>query len=248
MNDEISAIIIDVKDYREHDAILHALCMDGTILHLVARGIKKVNSKNAAACQLFTYAQIQLNYRETAAMQMLKTAIILHSYRVIREDLLKQSIASFVCECIDKSAFDENVFTLLKETLDILAETSHPWHITCLFQAVMNRMHGIEPHVESCVRCGKQQGIYAISIRDGGFVCKRCYRNGQDQHKTIHQLKCFRLLCKADIAHYETLEAHVDATYEDFEQLYAFFEDYAGIYVKSIRFLRCLMHMEGDLE
>lgn len=250
MNDEFSGIVIDNKEYREHDAILHVLCEDGNILHIAARGIQKVKSKNAPACQLFTYTRMQLNYRETATMQSLKTAEIIKSYRLIREDLTKQSIASYFCECIDKSGFDVDVYSLLKKSLNILESTSHPLRILCLFQAIMNRMHGIEPFVEGCVRCGNQHNIYAISIQDGGFVCKNCYHLEQDIHrtksqkKTIAQLKCFRLLCKADLSHYEILQTYPDFSYEDFEQLYAFFEDYAGIAVKSIHFLRCLMNME----
>lgn len=252
MNDEFSGIVIDIKDYREHDAIMHVLCDDGNILNVVARGIRKVKSKNAPACQLFTYTRMQLNYRETAAMQSLKTAEILKSYRKIREDLLKQSIASYFCECIDKSGFDEDVYSLLKESLDILETTTHPFRILCLFQAIMNRLHGIEPYVEGCVRCGNQHNIYAISIQDGGFVCKNCYHQEHDtqrtasRKKTIAQLKCFRLLCKADMDHYAILQTYPDFTYEDFEQLYAFFEDYAGISVKSIRFLRCLMNLDDN--
>jgi len=61
-------------------------------------------------------------------------------------------------------------------------------------------------------------------------------------------LKCFRLLCKAEMSHYEILQTYPDFTYEDFEQVYAFFENYAGIALKSIRFLRCLMDMEDEAQ
>ena len=150
------------QEYREHDAILHVLCRKRGIVHVNARGIQKVKSKNAPACQLFTHVRMQLPLQETRSIYTLRSAEIIEGYRHIREDLLKQSIAAYVCECIDASKFEEDVFEVVQTVLDILQETTHPIRILCLFQAIMNRMHGIEPYVDGCVRCGNQKAIYAI--------------------------------------------------------------------------------------
>ena len=151
MQEEVCGILVDVKEYREHDALLKVLCEDGSLLSLSARGVRKVTSKNAPAVQLFTLARLQLNYQQTASIQSLRRAEIINSYRKIREDLVKQSIASYFCECIYRSGFEENVYILLKQSLDILQDAKHPLQILCLFQAVMNRMHGIELFVDGCV-------------------------------------------------------------------------------------------------
>lgn len=240
----MNGIIVSAKDYRENDALLHILSEDGELISVVAKGIQKVKSKNAPACQLFTYTRMQLNYREGAAMQSLRSAEIIDSYRKIREDLLKQSIASYFCECIDKSGFELDSFPLLKQSLDILKDTDQPFRILCLFQSLVNRMHGIEPYVDGCVRCGNTQGITGISRSDGGFVCKLCFRTSHDQTKSIEELKRFRLISKAELEHYDILADHADYTYDDFEELYGFFADYSGVTLRSIRFLRCLMNME----
>ena len=98
MQEEVCGILVDVKEYREHDALLKVLCEDGSLLSLSARGVRKVTSKNAPAVQLFTLARLQLNYQQTASIQSLRRAEIINSYRKIREDLVKQSIASYFCE------------------------------------------------------------------------------------------------------------------------------------------------------
>lgn len=243
MNEELCGFIIHHREYREHDAILRILCDDGKLYSIVARGIHKIKSKNAPACQIFTSVRMQINFRENATLQSLKTAEIVKSYRAIREDITKQSIASYVCECIDKSKFEENVFQLVKDSLDILETTTYPLRMLCLFQSIMNRMHGIEPYVDGCVRCGATHA-YGISLHDGGFVCKHCYQRTNDMQQSIVQLKRFRLLCKANIHHYDILKTYTDFGYDDFEHLYAFFEDYDGIKVNSIQFLRCLHDIE----
>ena len=56
MQEEVCGILVDVKEYREHDALLKVLCEDGSLLSLSARGVRKVTSKNAPAVQLFTLA------------------------------------------------------------------------------------------------------------------------------------------------------------------------------------------------
>ena len=106
MIEQIDAIILDSKDYKEKDALLSVLSLKYGILHLVARGIRKINSKNASACLPFTYAKLMVDLKEQRSLHTLQSAVILKSYRKIREDLLKQSIASYFCEMIEKSNFD----------------------------------------------------------------------------------------------------------------------------------------------
>lgn len=243
MNDAFCGIVIEYREYREHDALLSVLRDDGVIIKISAKGIQKVKSKNAPACQLFTYSRWYLNYRETSTMQSLKSAEILESYRHIREDLIKQSIAAYFCEMILYSHFETPfAFDLLKHALDILKSQDDPMVILCLFQVIVNRMHGIEMQCDDCVRCGTTKGIYAISLKDGGFICKMCAK-GYDKVYSSKDLKCFRLLNKAQLEHYDILKEIGGFRFEHFEQLYAFFEEYAGIPIKSIQFLRILKDM-----
>ena len=45
MQEEVCGILVDVKEYREHDALLKVLCEDGSLLSVSARGVRKVTSK-----------------------------------------------------------------------------------------------------------------------------------------------------------------------------------------------------------
>lgn len=246
MNDSMEGIIIDHREYREQDALLVLLNEEGRLISVSAKGIQKLNSKNAPACQLFTHCRLLLNYHETATIQSLRTAELLESYRPLRENLQKQAIASYFCEALLQSKFEtREAYELLKKSLDILCVEEDGISILCLFQALINRMHGVEMVCDSCVRCGSVQQIYAVSLRDGGFVCKACAKSfDKAYHK--EDLKRFRMLAKAELMHYDILKQQGDLGFQHFEQLYDFFEEYTGITLRSIRFLRILKDMERN--
>lgn len=245
MNDVLEGIVISSRDYREHDAILQIICKEAGKQSLVARGLRKLQSKNAASTQLFTHARFYVNYREQATMHSMQTADIIDSYRSIREDLLKQAIASVFCECMEKIAIDdpEYIFSILKQNLDILAQSKQPYAIAGLFLSLMNRMNGIEPYVDGCVICNRQDGIMATSLLDGGFICQHCYQPAQHKQMNKQDLMYFRMLCKAELEQYEILAKFDQWTYEHMKMEYDYFAEYSGIHLKSIRFLSCIQDM-----
>ena len=246
MFDVLEGIIIDHRDYREQDALLTLLDIQGRCISISAKGIQKVKSKNAPACQLFSHSRMLLNYQETRDMQSLRTAELLDSFRLIREDLMKQSIASYFCEVMLKSRFDDKeAYVMLYTALQILQDAEDGMTILCLFQALINRMHGVEMVCDHCVRCGTQHAIYAISLRDGGFICRQCAKSFD---KAYHRedLKRFRLLANAQLEHYSIMEDLGGLRYHHFELLYNFFEEYTGLSMKSARFLSILNHMEKN--
>lgn len=242
MLQEISGIIIHVKEYRESDALLKVLCDNGELLSISAKGVQKMNSKNAPAVQLFTSARLYVDVKNSSAMCSLRKAEILKSFRKIREDLMKQSIASYFCECIYRSDFEFDMYPILIRCMNVLEKTERPISILCLFQSIMNRFHGIEPYVDGCVRCMTPHLIQGITYRDGGFVCTKCLR-ADDKIMTKEHLKMFRILCKADIEHADLIDK-LDVTVEVFEDLYHFFEEYSGISLKSVKFLKSLFILE----
>lgn len=246
MNDKLEGIVIGVKDYREHDVILQVLTKDYGLQSLVARGLKKMNSKNAGVCQLFTQAYFYFNYHETSSIHTIRTADLIKSNRRLREDLLKQSIASIFCECIERTALDHemvNWYAMLQGALDVLEKTEQPYAIAALFLSLINRSQGIEPFVDGCVLCGRSDHICSVSVQDGGFVCSRCFDETKHHLMTLEQLKCFRLVCHAKLEHTSILEKSSAWNYEHFELVYRFFEEYSGIRLKSVRFLNSLQNL-----
>lgn len=246
MNNSLEGIILSIKDYREYDVILQVLTKDVGIQSFVARGIRKLHSKNAAVCQRFTQAIFYVDYKETQTIHAMRTADMLQSYRKLREDLTKQSIASVLCDMI--ITFYQEEETVLYETLsfifDKLNNSSKPYAAASLCLVKLLDLQGMKPDIEHCVSCGRLDDICAFSASDGGFICSHCY------HSTIHQieskinLKCFRLLVLCDLDNYDILEQFTEWNFHHFEALYLFFEKYSGIQLKSMKFLRNIENMK----
>lgn len=242
MNDFVEGIVLSSNEYREYDGILTVSTKDYGVLKVIARGIRKMNSKNASACLPFTHMKMYIHVAEHKTLHALQRTEIVQSHRHIREDLVKQSIASFFCECIEKSEDGLEVFDILEKALFHLEEGDCLLTL-CIFTATMMQMHGIEPFVDGCVHCRRQQRICGISIKNGGFVCQNCFSLRYDVSLQKEQLRKLRYLCKANFQYYEVLSSKIKCEAEDFERLYTFFNEYAGISLRSFCFLKQLLHM-----
>lgn len=245
MNKTVEGIVLSTRDYREQDAIITVLCKEEGVQSLVARGLRKLSSKNVGSTQVFTHGLFYIDYHEQKNIHTMRTADILESYHKLREDLLLQAGASILCECIEKVEWDdpEELFLILKTSLTYLQSTTQPYALFALFLSIMNRIVGIEPYVDGCVGCQRVDGIAGISLSQGGFVCASCMDEYASHTYSKQDLKCFRLLCKAQLENFPILEQYQDWRYEHFMMVYRFFEEYSGIPIKSIRFLKCLQEL-----
>ena len=242
MNKTINGIVLSISDYREYDAIVKILGDDDCRYSLSARGIRKMSSKNIGSVQPFQYAGFFIDYNEQRTMHSLKTADTLESFRRLRADLEKQTIAAVFCECMEKIELWEGSSQFFLNILKELEQSSQPYLIAALFFAHMNRELGIEPFVHGCASCGKMNQLCAISLSQGGFVCQGCYHSNDKLYEK-EELKSFRILCKAQLVHIELLENIQAWSYEHFLMVYRFFAEYSGISIRSIRFLKHIAAM-----
>lgn len=244
MNKTVDGIILAVKDYREYDVILQVLSTDLGLQSFVARGIRKLSSKNAAVCQRFTHARFYIDFKEGQTIHGMRTADLINSFRILKEDLVKQSIASVICDMI-LSFYNDGEYQIyddLQFVLDKLNHSKYPYASSSWLLTRLLELQGITPVVDGCVHCGNTSHICAFSPADGGFVCTNCCREDMPK-ESVTDLKCFRLLVLCDREHYDVLETYADWQFHHFENLYRFFEVYSGIHLKSMKFLRSIENM-----
>lgn len=244
MNKTLEGIILNVKDYREYDVLMQVLTKEEGMQSLVAKGIRKINSKNAAVCQRFVQALFYIDYREGQTIHSMRTADKLHMFRKIREDLVKQSIASVLSDML-LTFYNDNEFDLYEEFTSIIQhinDSPQPYAAACLCLVMLLEKQGMKPIVEHCVKCGAMDKICSFSSFDGGFVCTNC-ATSEHTKETLTDLKCFRLLVMCDLKHYDVLETYHAWNFHHFEALFAFFEQYSGIRLKSMKFLRNIEHL-----
>lgn len=248
MNNCVDGIVLSIIEYKENDCILHVLSREYGKVSLLARGIKKMTSKNASACHLFACSTFTFAYQDKDHLHLLKTAEKKQLFHHIYDDLLSQSVAQVLVEAVDKVEFDNSteVYLLLHSMLTYLHERQNPYTILGFMLAKLNMMNGVSPNVEQCIYCKKDTSIVSISIYDGGFVCSSCFDSHVHQAKELSQLQFFRLLHKAQIEDVPTLCNWKEATYEDIECVVSMFLEHSGIALKSIAFLEKIKDFKKD--
>lgn len=238
----IKGIVLSQLEYREYDMILSVLTEEDGVIKVVARGLKKINSKNASGCLPFSLSNFQIQYHENKTIHTLQTSELINSYRYLREDLKKQALATFCCECIEKSGEDFYGYDYLIQVFELLKDEECQL-LFCMFLVIMMKTHGIEIYVDGCINCHNKKHICAISVSKGGFICENCYTVRTDYKLPKQGLQALRYLCKADFTHYHILKEKITCTFEMMDIIYNFFEEYTGISVRSYTFLKTILHM-----
>ncbi len=246
MNNVCEGIVLSHRDFKDNDVILTILTKEEGTLSFVAKGIKKAKSKNASACELFTYSRFFYNRNERATMQSLRTAERIQMYRHVYDSLQKQVIASLLCEVCNKIVLEESymVFDLLQQSLQHLDKEDNDFCVLAFFIAQLNEIVGVSPNVDGCVHCGNPS-VMAISIINGGFVCSDCYQQEKDIRCSIDSLRYFRLFHKAGLEDYVILAQMKQFTYEEIKPILLIFLEYSGIALTTMKLLREIIAFDG---
>jgi len=240
MNDKTDVLILKQTDYKENDVILHVLSKEYGKLSFIAKGLKKTTSKNAYACQLFSYSTFVFDFKEQSTLQLLKTASVIESYRALRENLFKLSAVS-VCAEIITQLVDVTVehFDVYKSTLDrMVGETDVSFYALNLFLSTILNLEGSAPFVDGCVECGRESGIISIGVGEGGFVCKDCNMQKRLPMYNFEDLQGFRYIAKCQFSQYDILkEQTVTNSFYLTRTQVSFLNVHCGISCRSFRFL-----------
>ena len=234
MNDRITGFVTGWQDYKENDAIISVYTEEYGLLSLYCRGIKKITSKNAYGCQLFSLSEFLLDYNPAKSVQMMKSAALKKEYLGIRGDYQRLALASVVLEIVNKIN-EDSLYDLLMRTVELLDSSSQPYMVFSLFMAAILRMLGISPEVDRCVNCGDDSAIETISVEDGGFICVSCNRQLQLRPYLPEKMRKFRYLNKASFDVYEKLLPLGLDDYELAELMVQFFMTHSGLNLRSWR-------------
>jgi DNA repair protein RecO (recombination protein O) len=240
MNDRIEALILKVDPYKEADGLLQVLSKEHGKLTILARGILKGNSKNAASIQPITQCNMILDLKEP--ISLLHSAAIIDFYRPVKEDILRLSVASLIGEIAMQVASshqpDNYLYSITKDALSGCA-TYPAILVGCLYVSLILKEMGIAPMVDGCVVCDDTK-VSAISVSEGGFVCSRCSKNVSSKSYEANFSRLFRYTVKAEMQHLSTLAKQGEYTIELLSVFVDFFKDYTSIPLKSWEFLRKL--------
>lgn len=227
----MEGIVLSVVPYRENDAIVIILGDDNEKHSYCLKGSLKMNSRNKAFVQ--KHFHIRFEEVEAKGFPLMRQVELINSFQSIHQQLLYMIAADYMCEWFEK--YESSLpFSLLKYYLESLP--IDVYRTLCFFQAYVNEMEGITPHVDSCVKCGSTKNIAVISIKNGGFLCRNC-QSLSHQVRNKNELYHFRILGKIQIDDYSKVK-DIPFFKEDFINMMSFYEEYGSIRWKSYRFFK----------
>lgn len=168
------------QDFRENDQIISLYTKEAGRIETVARGVKKIVSKNAPALEPFSLLDAEIvsgkNYL------YITKVFAAENYQEIRKEKTKLIIANFVLSFLKKilkvGEPDPRIFKLLHSFFKFLNSSKEVRIIiSAAFIGRMICFLGFTPVLGHCSICGKNKFklIYFIASA-GGVVCDVCLK------------------------------------------------------------------------
>ena len=136
---------------------------------------------------------------------------------------------------LEETGMMETEYDLLASAMDALEAGHDANTVICLYLADLLKLFGSEPDVDECTVCGKKM-VRSISVKAGGFLCEEHAVQEKAPFLPKEDLKRFRLLCKAGMAHLDIAEKADPAKLPDVSFLAEFIHAYTGSSIASIAF------------
>ena len=228
-------IVLKKTAYKENDCLISLYSKDYGKISCVARGVKKLTSKNARGCQQLMLSDMSLNVKK--GLSSLIKATPIEYFRHIHEHIESEIVANYIVEYyyryVEENDPDEDCFNQLYYSLKALNDGYNPMLVYLLFNIFILNINGCMMEVDGCVVCGNKK-VVSLSLVDGGFLCDCHYKN---QLFDVNTLKAFRHLNKISIEHIDSLHIEDIHIRELSPLIQTFIKDSLGIHLKSVQFI-----------
>ncbi|WP_102345561.1 DNA repair protein RecO [Bacillus sp. Marseille-P3661] len=245
MLQKVEGIVIRTNDYGETNKIVTIFTREMGKIGVMARGAKKPKSRLTSVTQLFIYGYYLV--QKGSGLGTLQQGEIISTWRGLREDLFKSAYAAYVVELTDKLTEERKInpylFELLYQTLQYMNDGVDLEVLTLIYEMKMLNVAGIYPKLDGCVACSNTEGKFAFSVREGGFLCHRCYHLDPNFIPiSPAALKLLRVFYYFDLTRLGNISLRDETKSELKLVITALYDEYSGLNLKSKRFLQQLNH------
>lgn len=243
----LEGIVIRTQDYGETHKIVTVFTKEYGKVAAISRGANKPKSRLRAISQPFVLGDFLIYV--TKGLSTIQQGQIIHSFRHIREDIVKTAYAAFIIELTDKILADKEsepfLYHELFYTLQWIDEHDSYMIPLFMYELKLLKRAGIAPVVSHCTNCQSKQYPFVFSIREGGLLCDRCRH--LDDHAFVLEANVARLL---PILLHVSLErvGNISVKPKNIQLLRTIFDhyydSYGGYTLKSRKFLQQLNLLE----
>jgi DNA repair protein RecO (recombination protein O) len=198
------AVVLRRSDLGEADRLLTLYTPEWGKLRVIAKGVRKPTSRKSGHLELFTHSRLLVARGRN--LDIVTQAETIHSFRALREDLLRTGWAYYAAELLDRFVGEgiENrpLFNLFLATLGWLCEDVDLDLTARFYELRLLALVGYRPQLFHCLACrGEVEPGTAIffSPASGGLLCPRCGEGslkgrGQAREISMPALKVLRFL------------------------------------------------------
>lgn len=240
--EEYQGIVLRITPYKDQDAIVLALTEKG-YLSFKARGVMKLQSKNAASVSLYSYSKWELEATKNGQLA-LKSGQLLNSIMLHSTDLSVLLSLDAIGELLLKVLIDneESIYPYLSTIFDLLYKKSiTPLTALAILSAQVINLCGYAPFLDGCVICHNKKHIVSFTLKDGGFVCQKHFDPFNNKNQTASYLKTMRILFNLPVSYIGELALSDNNLIPFLYEVSDFLKESLGFYWKGLQlFLKSL--------
>jgi DNA repair protein RecO (recombination protein O) len=169
MENKNTGLIIGSLDYKEKSKIVYLYTPNGK-KSVLAGGSKCIKNNMLG----FTTTLNQVDYISTSSNlpKLIEYNLIRSNYDLITSIDKIETIKSIIkiVQLIPEDSNHSKVYSFIIESIDSLY-VINPKKVLSIFLIKMLYIFGVNPNLNSCIHCGKNE-IYSFSIYHGGGYCK----------------------------------------------------------------------------
>lgn len=178
---KVNGLVIFDREIGENDKLLTILTERYGKLFVIAKGAKSVKNRNMCCTHIFTYASFGI--RRRGNYYYLVDSDLIENFFSVRNDILKLSLASYVCDVVSHVAqegvSEDNILRLALNTIYAISKDKYGLEtIRAAFQLRIVAEIGMSPDVYSCSKCGYEDVANGyLDLVDGIIICDECRKS-----------------------------------------------------------------------
>ncbi len=175
----VHGIIIKVMNFQEADRIVTIFSKEMGKTQFIAKGARKLNSKNGGVIDLFIEGRFELTNKSD--LPMLISAQMINWFPYLRTSLAHWQIAERAARALQKATKDHDahleLYHTLSDFLQNIATQSNPKSLWIQFLNKLLLLSGFGINIHVCQNCHKElheKNIGSHGKDFEGFLCEDC--------------------------------------------------------------------------
>jgi DNA repair protein RecO (recombination protein O) len=177
------AVIMRVREFGESDLLATFFTPDRGQLKGVAKAGRRSRKRFANCLETFSLVSLEYGTRREGGLCLIHSGRLINGFHGLRSDFGTLSKASYMIELTEVlfpvGVADREMFELLRNSLELMAENTAPDRVLLLFEARALALGGYAIRTERCCVCGRTytgRGTAVFKRETGEIACLRCQR------------------------------------------------------------------------